>query len=308
LYSHAFALLAIAELYGTTRDAALKDVMLKAVEYAISKKESASGWRKTKDQTTEDPVLTAWMMLALSVAASYDSSIKPSRFANGLQVFAAHMDKEGRIDYVEPKDKSLERNTEEYQTMLAKTAAAAFARVIHTQKLTDSDTTKALGLFAENLPDAAIGGKISPKSSNISCWFFALHLYYQLGALRFSGWWHPAKKALLTLQISEGKKRGAWDASLVWIGVRGGSLFDTALAILALQTKYMHFGGLNLSAIEKLPGKPVIITLMDDTTIEGYLLEEKSTKEDVVLMQKRGESTIERSIKRSEIKKIEPKE
>ncbi|MCX7704595.1 MAG: hypothetical protein N2234_10980, partial [Planctomycetota bacterium] len=76
----------------------------------------------------------------------------------------------------------------------------------------------------------------------------------------------------------------------------------------SLQARYMHFGGLNLPATEKLPGKPVVITLNDDTIIEGYLIKEKETKDEIVVMQKRGESTIERSVKKSDVKSIEEKE
>ena len=302
LYSHAFATLALSELFGTTRDSSVGDVMRKAVKYAISRKEPASGWRSGGAE--EDPVLTAWMMIALSSAAAYDGSISPSDFSNGLVVFDVHADKEGRIDYVKPKE-AVERLTEEFQAMLAKTAAAAFARLIHTENINSTDIKKAVTLFTANLPESPIGGRLTPRTSNIPYWFFGMLLHYQLGGLQTARWWYPMKKALLTLQITEGKKRGAWDASLIWIGVRGGSLFHTALALLSLQAKYMHFGGLNLPAVEKPPGKYVVVTLTDGKKIEGYLIEE--TKDEVVIMKKRGKSSIEIPIPRVQIKSIEEK-
>lgn len=302
LYSHAFATLALAELYGTTRDKSVRDSMLKAVRYAISRKEPASGWRRGGAE--EDVVLTAWMMIALSAAAAYESTINPSDFSNGLVVFDAHADREGRIDYVKPKE-PVERMTEEYQIMLAKTAASAFARLIHTEDVNSTDLKKVLPLFMSNLPESPIAGKLTPRTSNTPYWLFGMHLFYQLGRMHIAHWWPPMKKALLILQITEGKKRGAWDAPLIWIGVRGGSPFNTALALLSLQAKYMHFGGLNLPAVEKPPGKYVVVVLTGGEKIEGYLI--KETKDEIVIMKKWDKSSIERTIPKVRIKSIKEK-
>jgi len=289
-FSHALATLYLAELYGTTRDPDVKAILRKAVEFALKIRTPGKGWKRSDADASDDTMLTAWMLLALSAARRYEPTLLNwSGYENALRVFDERIDSRGRLGYRKPKQGVVERTSLEFQEMLIRTAAAAFARLITTGDFTNLNLKKSVNFI----------DTVKPRKDdrNHLYWFFATHLMWYQGS-RFRLFWAPTMRALLDLQITEGKFAGSWDASVAWSGFRGGRLFDTALSVLTLNTPLFRFGGLGAEK-PKTEGKPVKIICKDGSIRRGFLV--KETPDAVVLKTKGGSVRIPRE----EIKEIE---
>ena len=290
-YSHALVLLALAELYGTTRDASLKEPLRKAVDYAIKIKTVGGGWKAQAADAREDVMLTAWMLTGLAAVRGYEPALLPHRIDTALKLFSDRANSTGLIDYKAKPSPTPARGTAAYQESLAKTAAAGFARLLVEKSVRERAVERTLTLLGTNLPRT--------DDRNHLYWFFGTHLYRQKGPTHFAVWWAPTVKTLLQLRIDSGERKGAWDASVHWAGFRGGHLFDTALAILTLQAPYMHPAGLDLGNEPPSRYKKVKITFKDQTTVTGWLVGESDEKVTI----RRTYGTVD--FDRSSIEKIE---
>ncbi|RKY15431.1 MAG: hypothetical protein DRP82_01740 [Planctomycetota bacterium] len=289
-FSHALATLYLAELYGTTRDPDIKAILRRAVEFALKIRTPGRGWKRSDADASDDTMLTAWMLLALSAARRYEPTLLNwSGYDNALRVFDERMDRRGRLGYSPPEHGVVKRSSLQFQEMLIKTAAAAFARLLTTGDLANPNLKKSVNFI----------DSVKPRKDdrNHLYWFFATHLMWYQGR-RFRLFWSPTMRALLDLQITEGKFAGSWDASVAWSGFRGGRFFDTALAVLTLNAPLFRFGALGAEK-PKPEGKPVKIICKDGSIRRGFLV--KETRDAVTLKTKVGSIRIPRK----EIKAIE---
>jgi len=70
LLHHAVATFAMAEAYGLTRDAVLKPIVDRAIEYCVSSRGDLGAWGMTARDTNPNVVVTGWVLLALKSASA----------------------------------------------------------------------------------------------------------------------------------------------------------------------------------------------------------------------------------------------
>jgi tetratricopeptide (TPR) repeat protein len=267
-YSHAICTLALCELKVLTDDESLSPVCEKALKYSLKIQEPRIAWRRTPEDSRGDTQLTAWMLLAMLSAHNAGVQFDERLCTVCLNHFDKVTDEQGRANYSAPKDPSKpERQLPQYQSMLADTAAATLGRLLLGVPLSDTRLGASLNFLRDNQPNRSW--------VNFSFYFFGAAAEFQAGEQGYKVWLSSLKSSLLSLQISEGNKKGSWDIGQ-YADVRGGRAGETALAILSLQVPYNHFAGVNRreAGEEKPKGPEVVLTLKDDTKIVGRLVSE----------------------------------
>lgn len=298
-YSHAICTLALCELKVLTDDESLGPVCEKALKYILRIQEPQVAFRRTPDEAHGDTQLTAWMLLAMLSARNAGIQFPEGLQTVCLNLFDRVTDEQGRANYIAPSDPSKpERQLPQYQSMLIDTAAAALGRLLLDVPLSDKRLSANLNFLRDNQPNRL--------RMNFPFYFFGAQAKFQAGEQGYKEWLWPLKSVLLSLQISEGDKKGSWETGQ-YADIRSGRAGETALAILSLQAPYNHFAGINRreASAEKPKGPEVVLTLKDDTKIVGRLVSEG--EESVTIEVTKDGTSGQVTYRKGELKKIEPK-
>ena len=71
-------------------------------------------------------------------------------------------------------------------------------------------------------------------------WYTASLALFHLGGEKWTAWNFFLKRALLPLENRKPHAEGSWPPESSWIGVSGGRVYSTAMAILTLETYYRY--------------------------------------------------------------------
>jgi hypothetical protein len=213
----------------------------------------------------------------------------------GVNECNAATDAKGRADYTEPTDESRPiRHLPEYQASLTSTAAALLVKLLSGG---DSTTTRMKGGF-----DFINASTPNGTRTNFSYFLFGTYALWQADELAYRQWKWALNSVLLPGQLREGEDMGAWDMGQ-FSDFRGGKVYPTALAIMALQAPYNRFAAINIKETKKeeKPEKPEItIILKDDARITGRLVVE--TEDKITLEITRGATRVEMTFDKKDIK------
>ncbi len=295
--SHALGLLALCEVRNMTDDDELVPVCQKAVNYAIQIQEPGQGWRLADKKAPADISLTAWMQFGMLSAAKGELKFLRGLLDGAVNECNAATDVKGRVNYTEPADETRPvRHLPEYQASLTATSAALLLKLLSGA---DKTTTRMKGGF-----DFVNASTPNGTRTNFACFLFGTYLLWQADELAYRQWKWALNSVLLPGQLREGKDAGAWDMGQ-FSDFRGGKVYPTALAIMALQAPYNHFAAINLREAKKeeKPAKPEItIILKDDARITGALVTETDDK--ITLEITRGATRVEMTFDKKDIKEI----
>jgi DNA-directed RNA polymerase subunit RPC12/RpoP/tetratricopeptide (TPR) repeat protein len=228
--SHALALLALCELRNMTDDDTLTPVCQKAVNYAINIQEPGWGWRLADKKSDEDITLTTWMQLGMLSAEVGKLKFLKGLLKGAINTYNDASDLQGRVNYSEPVDPSRpQRHLPAYQSALTATAAAVYGKLASGDDPGATRVRGAIEFMRANLPNGT--------RTNFPYFFFGTYALYQGDERSFLEWKWALNAVLLPAQLQSGKDAGAWDMGKL-SDFRGGKVYPTALAILALQAPY----------------------------------------------------------------------
>jgi len=267
--SHAFAFLALTELYCMTDDEELAPVCQKALDYAIRIQEPGTGWRISDKNQTVDVMLTTWMQLGMLSAAKGELKFLKGLLDGALNTYNAASDADGLIGYSKSGEMSRpERNLPGYQLALIATSASSYGKLVSGSKKDSLKMKGAVEFIHENLPDH--------NRTSFPLFFFGTYALYQLEERTYTEWKWALNSVLLKSQLREGVDTGAWDMGQ-YSDFRGGKIYPTALAILALQAPYNHIADIDIrrkSDEEKPSGPEVTLVTVDGARLTGTLVSE----------------------------------
>jgi DNA-directed RNA polymerase subunit RPC12/RpoP/predicted RNA-binding protein len=295
--SHALGLFALSELRNMTGDDELEPVCQKAVNYAIQIQEPGHGWRLADKKAPADISLTAWMQFGMLSAARGELKFLRGLLDGAVNACNAATDEKGRVNYTEPAEQTRPlRHLPEYQDCLTSTAAAVLMKLLSGG---DATTTRMKGGF-----DFINASTPNGTRTNFAYFLFGTYALWQADELAYRQWKWALYSVLLPGQLREGKDAGAWDMGQ-FSDFRGGKMYPTALAILALQAPYNHFASVNLREAKKeeKPQRPEItLILQDDARITGTLVSE--TEDKITIEITRGATRVEMTFDKKDIKEI----
>lgn len=221
MYSHAFAALFLAEVYGMTGDERVRDALTRATTLIVRSQNDQGGWRYLPGATDADMSVTVCQVLALRGARNA-----------GIQVPKPVIDR--AIDYVkrsaDPRTGGFYYQLDTYFGVPSRTSFALTAAGVTTLfgagDYDSMEVRRGLEFLWRNWPLPYLAGR--------SFDFYYAHYYgaqaaFQAGGRYWARWYARIRAELLDLQ----REDGCWE-DLV------GKNYATAMATIILQIPYRY--------------------------------------------------------------------
>jgi len=226
MYCHSIATLALAEAYVMTKDAELRDALVRATQYSLGAQDpQGGGWRYTPREPG-DLSQFGWQAMALKSAERAGLRIplevkqKMYRFLDSCSAGAAG----GLATY---------RPGEGHPTA-AMTAEALASRVMLGRPLAPGAEAEAKQALLNHLPGTDV--------DNVYYWYYATLGLFQMQDESWLAWNRALKSRLIQSQIAQQPSGGAdlvgsWEPDPMWGGY-GGRVYSTAMSCLCLEVYY----------------------------------------------------------------------
>lgn len=224
LYTQAQTTIALCELYGMTKDEALREPAQRALDYAVKIQaddgKGGGGWRYMPGQYVDTSV-TGWFVMALQ-----------SGKMAGLQVPQATLDKVSLyLDHVTDDGVSYQYMTD-YQPSIVMTAEALLCR----QYLGWTHEDPRLNAGVKQI----LGKPIDWSSRDVYYWYYATQVLHHMGGDPWEQWNQVMRKTLPLNQETSGRQRGSWSPIGDGHGSEGGRLYTTCFCLYMLEVYYRH--------------------------------------------------------------------
>jgi hypothetical protein len=223
-YQHAICGLALAEVYGMTRNQKVGVAAQKALNYSIDKHQTPySGWRYDP-RGGADLSVSGWFVMQLKSAQMSGLRVNAAGYQGAGQFLRKVTDKRGRCGYTSNKGVN--------PTM---TAVGMLCRQFMGVDNRDPMVRGAAGYLVRNLPHG--GKKANPKT--FYYWYYGTLSMFQYGGREWKQWNAVMKKNLLSSQRTDGAARGSWDPQGRYDKV-AGRVYTTAMGALTLEVYYRY--------------------------------------------------------------------
>ncbi len=212
MYSHAFGALFLAEIYGMTHRADLKEKLKLVVNLLVSCQNKYGGWRYLPFSTESDVSLTVCQLQFLRAARNCGISVPPVTIARAIgYIKACHQKESGGFCYQYERPGA--------RTTFALTAAGVTA--LHSSGVYfDDDIRRGLYFLSRSRPRRNEG---SEDFHYFYGHYYAVQAFYQEGGDFWTAWWPIVRNELVGCQ----KQDGSWNDEV-------GPTYATAMATLIL--------------------------------------------------------------------------
>lgn len=209
MYNHAFASLALAELYGHLREPCVGVPLQRAVELILTSQEQnpKGAWRYTPTSKDADTTVSGGQMVTLYAARNAGLHVPEEALEKGLQFFRDAMDNRGGIGYTGPQAGNATR-----------TAIASLSFSLHND-YTSEESKKIFEYLRQNRDESSS--------------YIFYHFYYMAQAL-FQGdmnEWRAWNQRIIAILQATQQPDGSWNG-------QRGTTFSTASALLTLALNY----------------------------------------------------------------------
>lgn len=220
MFGHGFAMLFLAEVYGSEGQPALRqrigDVLARAVGLTARSQSKLGGWYYVPDTTQDEGAVTITQMQGLRACADAGVAVPPQTVENAMNYIRRSANPDGGIAY---------RAGEPGESRPAITCAALatmYASGLYQGELVE----KALRYAVQNV--TPVGS--SPQGGTH---FFYAHLYLsQVMYFRGGAEWEDYLRGISAWLVSVRNEDGSWNGDYV------GRTYGTAVALLILQLPY----------------------------------------------------------------------
>lgn len=208
MYNHAFATLALAELYGHLREPDVGVPLKRAVELILNsqKQNPKNAWRYTPTSQDADTTVSGGQMVALYAARNAGLDVPEEALVLGLKYFRESMANDGGIGYTGPQGGNATRS-----------AIASLSFSLHND---DSEEGRKIFEYIRENRDGSAS-------------YIYYHFYYMAQAL-FQGdmnEWRIWNRRIIEIFRATQQQNGSWS------GQRGPT-FSTASALLTMALNY----------------------------------------------------------------------
>ncbi|MFP4057110.1 MAG: prenyltransferase/squalene oxidase repeat-containing protein [Candidatus Brocadiia bacterium] len=209
MYSHGFATLALAEVYGVIDDPRVGPALKRAVGLIVSSQNDRGGWRYSVGSSDADTTVSGAQMVALRAAANAGIEVPIETIQRGVAYYKSCFCPGGGFGYTGPSGPNMARSG---IGLLVLSLSGAYR----------SPETKATAdwLFAH--------GTSHDSYFYYAC-YYCSQAMYQAGGKYWEQWNETATPLLISMQQPDGSwpNRGS-----------GGIVCGTAMALLALEVNY----------------------------------------------------------------------
>lgn len=217
MYSHAFASLFLAEIYGMTHRADLKDKLKLIVNLLVSSQNKYGGWRYLPFARESDISLTVCQLQFLRAARNCGIAVPPQTIQRAIRyVKNCHDPRSGGFHYQHERAGS--------RVTFALTAAGVTA--LHSSGVYfDQDIQRGLDFLFRRRPDRDVEG--ASDFHYFYGHYYAIQAFYQEGGRTWERWWPLVRDDLVGSQ----KEDGSWFDEV-------GPTYATAMAALILSLPF----------------------------------------------------------------------
>jgi acetylornithine deacetylase len=254
MYSHGIATIALAEAYGMTGDATLRDPVTRAAQFILdARNRREGGWRYVPRQAGDTSVL-GWQIMALTSVRKAGIELPDDGFEAADEWLDMVGRRGGRYAY-QPGDPATP----------AMTAEGMFVRQLLGRTPADP-TNQASAAYVLSHPPRW------EEDANTYYWYYATLALYQHQGEPWRRWNRWVSRELLAHQISTGDASGSWDPADQWSRT-GGRIYQTAICTLTLDasgpggetaiaahvTGVLERLGMDVEVHESAPGRPSVV-------------------------------------------------
>lgn len=211
MYHHGFATLALAEAYGSVKQAGIGTTLQKAVDLIVAsqKRNSYGAWRYSPESNDADTTVSGAQMVALFAARNAGIGVPDEAIKRGLQYYRNCQDASGGIGYTSPGGPNVTR-----------TAIAALVFTLAGQK--NSTAYKTMASYLKSA-----GWREGSQMATYYLEYYASQAAFQMDDRTWAEWNAENVKRLSVTQASDGS----------WPGTQG-PMFSTSAALLSLALNY----------------------------------------------------------------------
>jgi hypothetical protein len=211
MYHHGFATLALAEAYGSVKQAGIGPTLQKAVDLIVAsqKRNSYGAWRYSAESNDADTTVSGAQMVALAAARNAGIGVPDEAIKKGLQFYKNCQDASGGVGYTSAGGPNVTR-----------TAIAALVLTLAGQK--DSAAYKAMTGYLKGA-----GWQEGGQMATYYMEYYASQAAFHMDDKTWAEWNAENIKRLSITQASDGS----------WPGTQG-PIFSTSAALLSLALNY----------------------------------------------------------------------
>jgi hypothetical protein len=217
MYSHGFATLALAEVYGTIDDPRIGPALKKAVGLIVSSQNRLGGWRYNVDSTDADTTVSGAQMVALRAAANAGIEVPEETVRRGVAFYKSCFCPGGGFGYTGPQSPGRAR-------------AGIGLLVLSLSGEYRSAEAKATADFL-----------MAPSGEESYFYYTAYYCsqaMFQAGGRYWREWNETMTPALIGMQQADGSWGGGEESGGVRLGGETGVTASTAMALLAIEINY----------------------------------------------------------------------
>ena len=235
LYAHAQATIALCELYGMTKDAALEQPAGRAVGYAVAAQGPDGGWRYEPGKEG-DMSVTGWFLMGLKSAEMAGIEV-PARTFQGIEQFLDRVAIDRGERYGYRRDAA---DTRPQPVTVAVSAEGLLCRQYLGWRRDDPRLVAGVELLT--------GGPLFDfdRDKDLYAWYYVTQVAHHMGGPAWDRWNGTMREVLPARQVERGREAGSWDPTLDKWGAIGGRLYATCFCTWMLEVYYRHlplYGG-----------------------------------------------------------------
>jgi len=210
MYSHGFATLALAEVYGVIDDPRVGPALKKAVGLIVRSQNQLGGWRYSVDAHDADTTVSGAQMLALRAAANAGIEVPVDTIRRGIRYYMNCFCPGGGFGYTGADSPGAAR-------------AGIGLLVLSLSGQYRSPEAKATA-------DYLFAGERSDRSYFFYSCYYCSQAMFQAGGKYWRFWNETMTPAIMAMQQPDGSWNGSGDS--------GGTTGSTAMALLAIEVNY----------------------------------------------------------------------
>ncbi|MDZ4849136.1 MAG: prenyltransferase/squalene oxidase repeat-containing protein [Pirellulaceae bacterium] len=221
MYEQGIATLAICEAYQMTHDPILKNTCQNAIDFIQAAQSYDGSWGYNPRQPG-DLSIVGWQMMCLKSAYSSELTINAQRI-RGVDRFLASVQSEGGAKY----------GYRTPQPTPSMTSIGLLMRLYRGVSFMDPRILRGAAYIADS----------GPSRSDVYFNYYATQLLFQLNNVHWAKWNPKLRDYLVKSQNQIGHEAGSWyfdDDSHPSSNSKGGRLYCTAMAVMALEVYYRY--------------------------------------------------------------------